>query len=386
MQEKIFAIGIYGDQIMKFAIIGGGVAAFEAALAIRSADAAAEIIIYSRETVLPYRRPALSGMVAEALADAQFYMKPAAFYAEKNIVLKLGTAVTAIDRAGKTLQFADGTQSSYDRLLLATGSSCFLPPVPGIGGENVLSLREFADLEKIHRRLEAGVKKIAVIGGGILGLELAESLFNCGCQVTVIEGCPALLPRNLDTESAGIVTAMLGKIENLTLRFGECVKAIHPDSVELANGSIEAELVLVSAGTRANLELAEQAGLPCKRGITTDAFCRTADPDVFAAGDCAEIDGTLYGLYNAAKTMGHTAGINLAGGSERFPAEPYPARLSIFGVKIFSVGTLQGRAETEGDISAGIFQKRFYDEAGKLCGCILIGDLKQSVNLQKQLR
>ena len=376
---------------MKFAIIGGGVAAFEAATAIRERDPEAEIVLYSKENVPPYRRPALSGMIAEPVPDARFFLKPATFYDENKITLRLGVTVESIDRAGKLLQLSNGERAAYDRLLLATGSHCFLPPVPGMELPGVLSLREFADLEEIRRRIDSGIRRVAVIGGGILGLELAESLLARNCHVTVIENSPVLLPRNLDAETAQTVSAMLGKIDRLTLRFGESVQSITPGAasgnwrLQLPGGDIEAELILVSAGTRVNLEVASQSGLACGRGIKVDAFCRTADPAVSAAGDCAEIDGSVYGLYNAAKTMGRIAGINLAGGAEPFVLNAYPARLVVFGIKIFSAGTLSGRAEIDGDPAAGNFQKRFYSEDGRLTGCILIGDMKPATALLAQL-
>ena len=224
---------------MKIAIIGGGVAAFEAAKNIRTLSDDAEITIYSREAVPPYRRPALSRMAAEELADAQFFIKPAAFYAENRIGLELGRTLRAIDPNTKTLTFDSGSPSTYDRLLLATGSHCFYPPVPGMDLDGVMSLREYADLQKLRARLDAGVKNAAVIGGGLLGLELAQSLLERGCLVTVFEGSPLLLPRNLDEEAAGFVLKKLGEIENLTLRFGCRVEAIAGEAGKATGVTLE---------------------------------------------------------------------------------------------------------------------------------------------------
>ena len=371
---------------MKIVIVGGGVAAFEAALSAGKAGVAEGITLISREKVLPYRRPALSGMVAEPLPDAQFYIKPESFYREKGIDVRLGIAAESIDCAAKTVQLSDGTGVSYDRLLLATGSHCFLPPISGIDGENVLSLREFCDLETIRTRLEGGVKRVAVIGGGLLGLELAQSLLERGCAVTVIEGGASLLPRNLDAEAAGVALRELGKIPNLVLKFGAVVKEITPAGVRIDGEEIPADLVMVSAGTRANVELAASAGLKCNRGIVVDGRLRTSQPDIFAAGDCAEVDGVLYGLYGAARAMGQVAGTNLAGGEETFLAEAFPARLNVFGLKIFSAGVLKGADEkSETDSATGAFRKLFFDAAGKLVGCILIGDLKEALKLQAEI-
>ena len=371
---------------MKIVIVGGGVAAFEAALSAGKAGVPCEITLISREKVLPYRRPALSGMVAEPLPDAQFYIKPESFYREKGIDIRLGIAVKSIDCAAKSVQLSDGVSLPYDRLLLATGSRCFLPPIPGIDGGNVLSLREFCDLETLRARLESGVKQVIVIGGGLLGLELAQSLLERGCAVTVIEGSPTLLPRNLDAEAAGVALRELGKIPNLTLKFGASVKEITGTGVRIDGEEIPADLVMVSAGTRANIELAAAAGLQCNRGIVVDDQLRSSQPEIFAAGDCAEVNGTLYGLYGAARAMGAVAGANLAGAAETFQPEAFPARLNVFGLKIFSAGVLKGASEkSETNPDTGAFRKLFYDDAGHLIGCILIGDLKEALKLQAEI-
>ena len=376
---------------MKIAIIGGGVAAFEAAKNIRSLSDEAEVTIYSREAVPPYRRPALSRMAAEELADAQFYIKPASFYAENRIGLELGRTLCAIDTKTKTLTFDSGVPAHYDRLLLATGSHCFYPPVPGMDLDGVMSLREYADLQKLRARLDAGVKRAAVIGGGLLGLELAQSLLERGCTVTVIEGSPLLLPRNLDEEAAGVVLKRLAGIDNLTLRFGCNVKEVagkdgRAVGVTLADGTCEADLVMVSAGVRANIEVAAAAGIPCNRGIVADSCLRTGVAEIYAAGDCAEVAGASYGLYDAARSMGSVAARNLLGEEQPFVSQAYPARLSVFGVKLFSAGKLAGaRSETTQDVAAGTFRKLFYDDSNRLIGCILVGDLREAVKLQSQI-
>ena len=376
---------------MKIAIIGGGVAAFEAAKTARELSPDAEIALFSREAVPPYRRPALSRMAAETLSDTQFYIKPTEFYREKNIRLELSRTLRKFDPKTRTLVFDSGEPETYDKLLLATGARCFLPPVPGISLDGVLSLREFADLESLRARLDAGVKQAVVIGGGLLGLELAQSLLLRGCHVTVVEGCPTLLPRNLDTEAAAAVLATLKQILNLDLLFGRCV-----DSIEGANGkaagvrlsqeTIPADLVMISAGIRSNTAEAAAAGIPCRHGILVDRHMKTGVPDVYAAGDCAEVEGACYGLYEPARQMGAIAAKNMFGAEEAFAPQAYPARLSVFGVKVFSAGKLEGaRSEVQSDPAAGTFRKLFFDGTDRLIGAILVGDLRESLKLQTQI-
>ena len=154
---------------MKIVIIGSGIAAFEAAGTARTLSPEVEIVLYSRERVRPYRRPALSRMASEEVSEVQFYIKPQAFYDENRIRLELGRTLTAFDPDVRQLKFDTGETESYDKLLLATGAHCFLPPVPGMELDGVMSLREYADLERLRARLDAGVGRVVVIGGGLLG-------------------------------------------------------------------------------------------------------------------------------------------------------------------------------------------------------------------------
>ena len=178
----------------------------------------------------------------------------------------------------------------------------------------------------------------------------------------------------------------LAEVPNLTLRFGVKVQAVEPDGVVLESGKIPAELVMVSAGARANTALAAAAGIRCNRGIAVDDMMRTSAPDIFAAGDCAEVDGVCYGLFNAAKMMGQAAGRNIAGEEARFRPESYPARLAVFGLKLFSAGCFDTpQAEISYDPETGNFRKLFRDDSGRLAGCILMGDLRESLKLQAEI-
>ena len=368
---------------MKLVIIGGGVAAFEAATAARRQDAAAEITLYSREKVLPYRRPALSGMVAQELDDARFYIKDAEFYARERIGVRLGMTAAALDPAARTLRFENGESVAFDRLVIATGAHPFVPPVPGLAGEKVAVLREYADLEALRARLDSGnCRKVIVLGGGVLGLELAAALLDRGAAVTVVESAPSIMPRNLDPEAGKLVMAYLQNLDKLALRFGVSAAKWDGEKLVLSDGTaVEGDLVCVSAGVRANIRLAADAGLPCGRGIVVDDAMRVAGFDgIFAAGDAAECNGTGCGLYNTARAMGRTAGVNAAGGSAVFEFEATPVRLATFGLKIFSAGDVSGSGEGGGEVAK--YRKLFRDAEGKLRGAILMGDVSEALKLQ----
>lgn len=371
---------------MKIVVIGGGVAAFEAAVAARKQDAAAGVVVYSREKVAPYRRPALSGMVAQDMEDARFFIKGEAFFAAERIELHLDAEAAKLDPAAKKVVLASGETVGYDRLILATGAHPFVPPVPGLSGDKVAVLREFADLERVRGILASGAcRKAVVLGGGVLGLELAAALLERGVKVTVVEAAPAIMPRNLDAEAGKLVMEHLAKLPGLELCFGASAAGWDGKALKLGDGTaIECDLVCVSAGVRANIELAAGAGLPCGKGITVDDMMRVAGCDgVFAAGDVAECDGKPCGLYNTARAMGKTAGTNAAGGSATFVAETTPVRLAVMGLKIFSAGDISGTGEGGGDIAK--YRKLFRDESGKLRGAILMGDVSEALKLQAEL-
>ena len=370
---------------MKIVILGGGVAAFEAAVAARQQDEGAEITLYSREAVLPYRRPALSGMVAQDLDDARFYIKSADFYARERIDVRLGKTAEKIDLAAKRVEFSDGEKAGYDRLVIATGARPFVPPVPGLTGDKVAVLREFSDLENLRAKLNGNCRKVVVLGGGVLGLELAAALLERGVEVTVIEAAPAIMPRNLDADAGRAVMEYLQKLPKLALCFGVSAANWDGKKLVLSDGTaVETDLVCVSAGVRANVGLAADAGMQCNRGIVVDAAMRAAGFDgVFAAGDVAECNGMGCGLYNTARAMGKTAGTNAAGGDASFAFEAMPVRLATFGLKIFSAGDVSGNGEGGGDVTN--YRKLFRDASGKLRGAILMGNLADALKLQAEI-
>ena len=322
-------------------IVGGGVAAFEAAAAARKNDENARITILTRENTPPYRRPALPRALQGDLPEREFLIKPAAWYREQRIELRTGVTVTALDRKGKKLQLADGSTVPYDRLLLATGGYCFLPPIPGIELAGVLSLREYADLIPIREALARTKSIVTVVGGGLLGLELADALLKTGHRVRLVEGCPVLLGKQLAAADSERVRQHLEKNPGLELHLGSFPAAVLGEKqarkLQLADGTeLPAELIFFSTGMRPHVELAEQAGLTTvPGGIRVNPQLQTDDPDIFAAGDCAAFDGKPgCGLYAAARKMGAVAGATLAGGKMEYQPEEYPAWMTALGIKL----------------------------------------------------
>ena len=299
--------------MLKLVIIGGGIAACEAAAAARKADGTAKITMLSAESVPPYRRPALSAMFGELPPDRRFYIKMPEFYAENRIDLVLDAEAVEIDRKAGTVTVADNRKFDYDRLVIATGGRARLPQLPGVGDSRVMTLRSYRDLLEIRRRLDAGAKNVVVIGGGVLGLELADSLIARGCRVTVLEAAPMLMAGRLDSEAAGQLLAKLSAVPGLEISVASPAEAILPEGVSARGRIHPADLVLFSAGMIPNCEIAAAAGVACGRGITVDDTMRSSDPEIFAAGDAAELDGRIFGLFLPARSMGSVAGANAVG-------------------------------------------------------------------------
>ena len=256
------------------------------------------------------------------------------------------------------------------------------PPIPG--AEFARTLRDYEDLRQIREELASGAEDAVVIGGGVLGLELADSLLAKGCKVTLLEAGPAVLARNLDQESGKLVMEQLKSLPNLTVKTNARVKALTQNTVELEDETIPAKLIFFSAGVRSAAKLALDAGLEVNRGIVVNDRMQSSDPDIYSCGDAAEPPCGSCGLLSAAKSMGHVAGVNAAGGDETFVPEIYPVRLMALGLKLFSAGKLNDAA-SESTSGEGSFQRLTRDEKGNLTGIILLGDLKAAVKLQKEL-
>ena len=319
--------------LIRIVIAGGGPAAVESAVAARKTNASAEIIICSAEDSLPYRRPALSGLLAagKSIDPKTFYIKPAEFFAGQDIIFRSNASAAAVD--GSELIFADGEKLAFDKLIIACGSNAVRLPIPG--AERAYTLRSLADMEKLAERLDSGVKSAVIIGGGVLGLEIAESLISRQISTEVIENAPQLFPGRLPETEAAALLERLNAIEFLHISCGKTASNISADTVELASGEVlPAEVVIFAAGSRPDLTLAKSAGLECGRGIVVNSAMQSSRENIFAAGDSAEFEGRCFNLYMDAMASGKVAGTNAAGGEAVFAAKPSPVRFMALGEKL----------------------------------------------------
>ncbi|SFF26851.1 3-phenylpropionate/trans-cinnamate dioxygenase ferredoxin reductase subunit [Fontimonas thermophila] len=314
-------------------IIGGGQAGAETAVELRKLGHDGRILIVGEEPFLPYKRPPLSkAYLAGDCTETQLYMMQAANLEKAGIEYHGGVPVTRIDRAAHTVERADGTQLRYDKLVLATGGRARPLPVPGADKPNVFLLRTIADVQKIRAHCQPG-KRVAIVGGGFIGLEAAAVLVKKGLAVTVLEGLPRVLARVTCPQ----VSAFFERVHRqagVDLRTGVQVAGFDGDAevkrVCLSDGStIETDFVVVGIGLIPNTELAASAGLAVDNGIVVDEYTRTADPDIYAAGDCTHHPSRFLGRYvrlesvQNAMEQGRAAARNIMGRQEPYQMVPW---------------------------------------------------------------
>ena len=309
---------------MKIAVCGAGAAGAYAVKRLRLDLPEAEILLFDATGAGFYAKMRLPEYVAGTLPREKLILSSPEQMAEWGAELHLGEPVTAVDPAAHKLMTVAG-EYAWDILVLAVGAHAFVPPVPGLQGDpNVHVLRELPDADALVALCEPG-REAAVIGGGLLGLEAACSLRKRGLNVSIIETAPRLLPLQMNEEESA---ALLANFTNAgyNVYTGATVERFDGAAARLylKDGTeIPASFVLVSAGIRANLELAKQAGLVCNRGIVVNAALRTSAPDVYAVGDCAQLDGKVIGLWLASKDQGEAVADIIAGKIAEMPPKTY---------------------------------------------------------------
>ncbi|QZY54692.1 FAD-dependent oxidoreductase [Crassaminicella profunda] len=375
----------------KIIIIGNNAAGVSAAEAIRERNKVCSVEIISNENIPGYYRPSISKSIVQEIQDHEFYLKSMDWYKENNIQLTLHTEVIDIKKDTKTILLSNGEEKSYDKLIIATGSHCFMPPIEGNEKKGVFTLRSFDDANRIKEYAKSS-KRAVVVGGGILGLEIAWELKNLGLNLTIIELAPRLLPRQLDEKGSSILEEAIAKqdikvIKNTlagSLLGDEKVTAVKTKDGEI----IECDMVIVSAGIRANKKLAEKAGIITNKGIVVDQAMKTNEENIFAAGDVAEFDGIDYGIWPEAIEQGKIAGAN-AVGDPLYYENIIPSNVfNGMNVNIFSIGDLGRNSEKAYETieihnrDQGLYHKMYFVN-NVFVGGILIGDTTKSVKMME---
>jgi 3-phenylpropionate/trans-cinnamate dioxygenase ferredoxin reductase component len=338
-------------------VVGAGMAGAQLVLALRQSGWEGEITLIGQEVHLPYQRPALSKDFLKAEeAERTLGARPARFYADKRIDIRLGIGATSIDRSEHSVSLADGSRVDYGHLVLATGSRNRRP-----WGAQTLDLRGLDDARALKETLSSG-RRAVIVGAGFIGLELAAVARERDVAVTVIEALERPMVRSLSAIGAEVLTAA-HRAHEVEFRFNTRVAALAGDRVELADGEVlEADVVVAGIGVEPNTDLAVEAGLDVDDGIVVDSRLLTSDPDISAIGDCTRfhclVTGRALRLESVqnATDQARAVAARLTGKAEPYEAVPwfwtqqYGRRLQIAGVAEAGDGSL-----ARGDASGSSF-------------------------------
>jgi len=332
----------------------------------------------------------LSDYLSKNIPDKEFYVSPESWYKENNIKLTLNTLVEKINKENKRVTLMGGQKICFDKLIIATGSHNYIPAVSGVNKQSVFSLKDLEDANKIKLHLETA-KDVVIIGGGLLGLEAAAEMKKPGINVTVVELYSRLLPRQLDSEGAEIFKN-IAVTSGVNFILGDCLDEIlgtdNATAIKLRSGlTIKSDLVLFSAGIRANKILAEGSGISTNNGILVNDKMETNVGNIYACGDVAELNGRIYGNWVVSTEMGKIAGANAAGDAYIFKDIVCSTAFNAMNVELFSTGELFSKDNNLAEYSfknpaKNTYKKLFFVDE-KIVGGILMGDTKKSVKLSE---
>ncbi len=368
----------------RLVVIGNGMAGMrtvEELLAL--APDAYDITVFGAEPHTNYNRILLSPVLAGEKSTSEIFLHTPEWYSEHGVTLHSGDPVVAIDRRRRVVRSQKGVEAPYDRLLMATGSTPQVLPIPGSGLTGVVTFRDLADVDAM---LESARRDTAavVIGGGLLGLEAASALARRGMDVTVVHIFDVLMERQLDDVAASLLRASL---ESRGLKFRMPAKTVaivgerRVLGVRLEDGSeITADLVVMATGVRPNIELARRAGLRCERGILVDDTLQTFDPSIYAVGECVQHRNQTFGLVAPLWEQARVCAIHLAEvGVSRYRGTLPATQLKVAGIEVYSAGEFAGGDGAEAlvlqDHRNGIY-KRLLIQNNRLRGAVLYGDAR----------
>lgn len=372
------------DEKSRLVLIGNGLAGMrmlEELLEI--APDMYEIEVFGAEPHGNYNRIMLSPVLSGEKKLDDIMLHPHAWYSERGITFNSGDEVVQIDRKRRLVIAKSGYTTSYDRLVIATGSSPFVLPLPGRELDGVTTFRDIYDINKMIDASEK-YQHAVVIGGGLLGLEAAHGLNKRGMQVTVIHLADRLMERQLDHVAADMLKATLEKrgmrIE-LSAQTEQILGTDRVTGIRLKDGrDIPADLVVMAVGIRPNIELAKSAGLHCERGLVVNDTMHTYDPRILAVGECVQHRGVAYGLVEPLWGQAFVCATQLAErGSIQYKGTQLATQLKVSGVEVFSAGNLDSDDSCEDliakDSKRGIY-KRLIIKNNQVQGAVLFGDAR----------
>ncbi len=371
-----------------YIIIGQGIAGATAAMTLRKLDPRTPVTIITDEHDYLYSRIDLPDIIAGKLKPIDAMLQQVENFANDNVICIMGDKVAAVTPVQKTVELASGTLLKYKKLLFATGSAPIMPLLPGIDSPGVYSLWTMRQAKEIVHAAER-TQSAVVVGAGLIGLKTALALKARGLKTTIVEKLPRVLPRQLDDASSDMLADKVRSkgvdvLVNTTVE-GIAVSQGAVSGVRLAGGVLPAEMVVMAIGVKPNKELAAATGIKTGRGIIVNEFQETSIPDMYAAGDAAEVLDPLTGeltvpaIWPVAVEQGRIAASNMAGFKETYDGTAAMNAVEIGGMPLVSIGDIEGKA---GDVCL-IAQK--HDAYRKVVvrdtivkGVLCLGDIRQA--------
>ncbi|MDU2242670.1 MAG: FAD-dependent oxidoreductase, partial [Paenibacillus sp.] len=377
-----------GTDREKLVVIGNGMAGISAVEQILKLTTKFDITVFGSEPHPNYNRIMLSYVLEGSKTMDDIVLNDLNWYKDHGITLHMGTTVERIDADAKEVVAENGQRVPYDKVLIATGSTSFILPIPGSDKEGVVGFRDIADCEQMLQAAKT-FKKAAVIGGGLLGLEAAKGLVQLGMDVTVVHLMEDLMERQLDHQAAGMLQAELER-QGIKFKMGAQTTELLGDrrvsGLRFADGTeLEAEFVVMAVGIKPNVAVAKASGMEVNRGIVVNDYMQTSLEGVYSVGECTEHRGICYGLVAPLFEQGivmakHISGVETA----PYEGSVVSTKLKISGVDVFSTGEfIDGPEHTV--IASKDDWKRTYKKIllkdGKLAGAVLFGDISDSAEL-----
>src|SRR3954449_4393894 len=361
-------------------VVGGGIAGQAVCEEVRRRDPEAAITLLCGEPRLPYDRVVLSHLLSGEASEEDLQLRPAEWYADRRVDVRLGTRARSLDGDAGVCELDDGTSLSFDRAVLCTGSGPLVPPIPGIGLRRVHVFRGPEDCEAIATAARRS-RQAVVIGGGLLGLEAARGVAEHPCPTTVIHLMDRLMERQLDGGAAARLAPAMETLGVEVLLQRQTTELLADPSggvrgVRFADGTeLEADLVVISIGIRAQTDLARGAGLAGERGIVVDDRMVTSHERALAVGECAQHRGIVHGIVAPIHEQAAVAAATLAGERAAYEGSVPSAKLKVMGIDLVSVGAAEGSREVvcAGD---GTYRKLVVDGEGRAAGAVLLGDVR----------
>ena len=366
---------------MRYVIIGGSAAAIGCIEGVRSVDKTGEIILITGETEWNYSRPLISYLLEGKTTRDKMWCRPDSFFTRNGVTVKAGVLATALDAGDRTVRLSTGERLAYDRLLAATGSRPFVPPIPGLETvERTFCFQTLSDASALAEALRPE-SRVLILGAGLTGVKCAEGIRGLCAQIAIADLAPRVLPAVLDDTGAAMVQA---RMEEKGVRFylNDSAAAFRGNTARLQSGTeLEFDVLVTAVGVRPNTQLVADAGGAVDRGILVDGRCATTLPDVYAAGDCAQGydagsgEKRMLPLWPNAMLQGETAGINMAGGRADYTQGIALNASGVFGLHMVTAGSYEGESFT---VQRDGSYKRLVTADGVLKGVIMVGDVSRA--------